>query len=51
MAKTITLIILRADRELWDGGPTKLRVTDMRDGLRVLKEADLQQGQSVRGIG
>ena len=47
MAKTITLIILRADRELWNGGPTRLRVTDMRDGLRVLKEADLQQGQSV----
>lgn len=47
MAKTITLIILRADRQLWDGGPTKLRVTDMRSGLRVLKEADLQPGQSV----
>jgi len=47
MSKTITLIILRADRELWDGGPARLRVTDMRSGLRVLKEAELQQGQSV----
>lgn len=27
--KTITLILLRADRKLWDGGPVRLQVTDV----------------------
>ncbi|MEP6920536.1 MAG: hypothetical protein ABI967_05370 [bacterium] len=42
--KTVTLIILRADRELWDGDAVRLRVTDMREGLKVLKNEPLAAG-------
>ena len=38
MAKTITLIILRSDRELWDGGPVELKVTDLSRGIKVLHD-------------
>jgi hypothetical protein len=34
--KTITLIILRADRKVWDGDSVRLRVTALRKGLKVL---------------
>jgi hypothetical protein len=35
--KTITLILQRADRKLWDGGPVRLEVTDVcRVPLKVL---------------
>jgi hypothetical protein len=40
--KNITLIILRADRELWDAGPSDLTVTDLRKGLNVLKRVMLK---------
>jgi hypothetical protein len=40
--KSITLIILRADRKLWDGGPSDLTVTDLRKGLNVLKRVALK---------
>ena len=36
--KQVTVIVLRADRELWDGGELRLRVKDMRAGLRLLRE-------------
>jgi len=36
--KQVTVIVLRADRELWDGGPLRLQVTDLRAGLHVLKD-------------
>src|ERR1044072_1961367 len=36
--KKVTVIVLRADRELWDGGPLRLKVTDLRAGLKVLKD-------------
>lgn len=42
--KAITLIILRADRKLWDGGPVRLQVTDMRQGLKVLHNKPLAAG-------
>ena len=42
--KAITLIILRADRKLWDGGPVQLQVTDMREGLKVLHDKPLAAG-------
>src|SRR5690348_15060280 len=36
--KQVTVIVLRADRELWDGGPLRLRVRDLRAGLPLLSE-------------
>ena len=42
--KAITLIILRADRKLWNGGPVRLQVTDMRQGLKVLHGKSLAAG-------
>lgn len=42
--KTVTLIILRADRELWDGGTVRLKVTDMRQGLKILHNEPLDEG-------
>jgi hypothetical protein len=42
--KAITLIILRADRKLWTGGPVRLQVTDMRQGLKVLHNKPLAAG-------
>ena len=42
--KTVTLIILGADRELWGGGPTQLEVRDMRKGLKLLKNKSLPAG-------
>jgi hypothetical protein len=48
MAKSITVIVLRADRELWDGGPLQLQVTDMRAGLKVLREVTLNVGSIIR---
>lgn len=42
--KAITLIILRADRKLWNGGPVRLQVTDMRQGLKVLHDKPLAAG-------
>jgi hypothetical protein len=42
--KSITLIILRADRKLWSGGPVRLQVTDMREGLKVLHNKPLAAG-------
>jgi hypothetical protein len=30
MAKQVTVIVVRADHKLWDGGPLKLAVTDLR---------------------
>jgi hypothetical protein len=42
--KAITLIILRADRKLWSGGPVRLQVTDMRQGLKVLHNKPLAAG-------
>ena len=47
MSKTITLIAVGADRELWTGGALELQVTDMRKGLKVLKEQTLEPGSSV----
>ena len=42
--KTVTLIILGADRELWDGDEVRLKVTDMRKGLKVLHNEALPAG-------
>ena len=42
--KTVTLIILGADRELWDGDEVRLKVTDMRQGLKVLHNEALPEG-------
>lgn len=42
--KTVTLIVLGADRKLWGGGPTKLEVKDMRKGLKLLKTQSLAAG-------
>jgi hypothetical protein len=41
--KAISLIILRADRKLWSGGPTRLQVTDMRT-LKLLHDKPLAAG-------
>ena len=35
--KKVTVIVLGADRELWKGGPLRLRVTDLRKDLKKLK--------------
>ncbi|HWN11623.1 MAG TPA: hypothetical protein VNO50_20515 [Pyrinomonadaceae bacterium] len=45
--KAITLIILQADRKLWTGGPVQLKVTDMRQGLKVLHNKPLAAGSST----
>jgi hypothetical protein len=42
--KTVTLIVLGADRELWNGGPMQLEVTDMRKGLKRLKKQSVAAG-------
>lgn len=42
--KNVTLIILGADRKLWNGGPTALEVRDMRKGLKLLKRQSLAAG-------
>jgi hypothetical protein len=47
MPKTISLIILGSDRELWTGGPVELRVTDMREGLKVLHRESLKSGNNI----
>jgi hypothetical protein len=47
MSKTVTLITLRADRELWTGKSAELRVTDMREGLKVLHRETLKSGNNV----
>ena len=39
--KTITLIILRADRKVWDGDAVRLKVTALRKGLKVLYDKPL----------
>jgi hypothetical protein len=44
--KSVTLILLRADRELWDGGGARLRVTDVsRAELKVLHDQRLEPGE------
>lgn len=46
--KTVTLIILRADRKLWSGGPTELEVRDMRTkDLKLLKRQSLAAGSNT----
>jgi len=45
--KAITLIILGADRKLFNGGPVRLQVTDMRKGLKVLHDKPLAAGSST----
>ena len=47
MPKTISLIILGSDRELWTGGPVELTVTDMRKGLVVLHQESLKSGNNI----
>jgi hypothetical protein len=47
MSKTVMLIVLRADRELWTGKSAELRVTDMREGLKVLHRETLKKGNNV----
>ena len=47
MSKTVTLIVLRADRELWTGKSVELRVTDVRQGLKVLHRETLKAGNNV----
>jgi hypothetical protein len=47
-AKRVTLILHRADRELWEGKGAKLRVTDVNQvPLRILEERRLNAGTSV----
>jgi hypothetical protein len=50
--KAITLIILRADRKLWTGGPVRLQVTDLNvkdpsKGLKVIHDKPLAAGVST----
>jgi hypothetical protein len=35
--KKVTVIVLGADQKLWTGGPLRLKVTDLRKGLKSLK--------------
>lgn len=43
--KTLTLILLRSDRELWDGGSARLQVTDVnRAPLKILLDQRLAAG-------
>jgi hypothetical protein len=46
MAKTITLILHRADREAWDGGPTTLEVKDLSQ-KKTLKPHKLAAGSHL----
>jgi hypothetical protein len=43
----VTVIVLSADRELWDGGPLRLRVRDLRAGLKLLKEASFPGSSNI----
>lgn len=45
--KAITLIILGADRKLFKGGPVRLQVTDMRQGLKILHDKPLAAGSNT----
>lgn len=45
--KKVTVIVLRADRELWDGGPLQLRVTDLRQGLHVLRDVEFPNNSNI----
>jgi len=46
--KTVTLILLRADRQLWDGGSVRLQVTDVsRSPLKVLLDKRLGPNSST----
>jgi hypothetical protein len=46
--KTLTLILLRSDRELWDGGSARLQVTDVnRSTLKILHDQKLAQGSQI----
>src|SRR5688572_19349712 len=45
--KSVTLIILGADRKLWAGGPTQLEVRDMRIGLNRLNSHCLAAGANT----
>lgn len=47
MPKTVTLIALQADRELWTGKSAELQVTDMREGLKILHQETLKPGNNV----
>lgn len=46
--KQVTVIVLRADRELWDGGELRLRVKDMRAGLRLLREVTFNNASIIQ---
>lgn len=46
--KQVTVIVLRADRELWDGGELRLRVKDMRAGLRLLREVRFNNASIIQ---
>ena len=46
--KQVTVIVLRADRELWDGGELRLRVKDMRAGLRLLSEVRFNNASVIQ---
>ena len=46
--KQVTVIVLRADRELWDGGELRLRVKDMRAGLRLLREVRFDNASVIQ---
>jgi hypothetical protein len=46
--KQVTVIVLRADRELWDGGPIRLTVTDLREGLRRLRDVELENSSIIQ---
>ena len=45
--KKVTVIVLRADRELWDLGELTLRVKDMRAGLRLLREVTFNDASII----
>jgi hypothetical protein len=46
--KQVTVIVLRADRELWDGGPIRLTVTDLREGLERLRDVELENSSIIQ---
>jgi hypothetical protein len=45
--KKVTVIVLRADRELWNGGPLQLKVTDLRDGLKKLRNVSFPGSSNI----
>ena len=47
MPKTLTVIVLRADREIWDGGELRLKITDLRDGLTVLSDVPFPGSSNI----